>query len=211
MAKKKNQELLDLAAEDAGKMESIPDDDAIARLTQIAHTIALLEIESINIDERQKEITQELNKLKREFLPEAMSNCGMSDFTTVAGVSVKVKNTVYARLNKDAQARGFQWLMNNGLGSIIKNKVTATLAHDDKLVTTLIKTLEKHRVSFTANQEVPWNTLQSAIRDKLETEREAKADGRRIPLGKQVPRDLFNVYEGPEAKIDIKNIDTDKL
>lgn len=83
------------------------------------------------------------------------------------------------------------WLDKNGLGDIIKNKITADFGRDDKEQTraTVMKTLlEKNGVNFKNEQTVHPQTLKATIKDSLKQ-------------GKDVPFDDFNLVSGVNVKI----------
>jgi len=202
--------VLDAIYEDAGEMaNSLPEDSKLQELSDLLKVYFDAEKQKKDLEVQLKETGTILQRMLREFIPESMAMLGVDSVTTSEGLKVSVIQAVYARLNKQDQLRGFNWLKKHGLDGIIKNQIVVNVDKKDegqtKVLDKLLSTLDKHGFTYNIDEKVHAATLQAAIRDEILQEQSLMAQGKKIPASKRVPTDLFNVFVGREAKIDMKS------
>lgn len=206
MAPKKS--AMDAIYEESDICDSIPDDSKLQGISDMMKEYFKLEKRKVEVEVEMKSLAETLRRMVREYIPEAMSILGVDTIVTADGLKVSVEEKVYARLNKEDQLRGFAWLKKHGLDGIIKNQVIVNIDKKDpdqaKLVEKLLTTMDKHGMSYEIEEKVHAATLQAAIRDEIREEQRLIAQGKKIPASKKVPENLFNVFVGREAKIDLR-------
>lgn len=201
---------LEAIYEDAENMvDSLPDDAKLGELSDMLKDYFAKEKKKKELEAELKDTAEMLRRMVREYIPENMAILGMDSVTTSEGLKVSIAEVVYARLNKEDQLKGFAWLKKRGLDGIIKNQIVVNVDKKDpdqlKIIDKLVNTLEKHGLSYNVEEKVHPATLQSAIRDEVREEQSIISQGRKVPASKRVPTDLFNVFVGREAKIDMKS------
>lgn len=206
MPKPKKNPLLDQIAEEASLLDSIPTDDGLAEVSALVKQYVMLLQEKAKAEAEVDRLSAELLKMTRTYLPEAMLNLGMEKIQNEMGVEVKTQEVVRCRLNQADKERGFKWLIDRGLGGIIKRQVTVLPDKENPkhaaLLEKLYASLEKYELDYNVKEDVHASTLQAAIRDEVYGLREREANGEKIPAKQRIP-DFFNLYVGQEAKVTI--------
>lgn len=160
----------------------------------VEDTLAMVR-ESEKLAERQKELTEEINKILRDKMPKLMSDMHLSDFTTDTGFKVEVKDHIAASIPKESEkaSKAFAWLTEHGHGDLIKNKVIVTFGReeDEKATELAVALAERYPEAVDNKKEVHHMTLSAFVRDQLQAE-EAPVD---------FPLDLFNVIRFDQAEI----------
>lgn len=125
-------------------------------------------------------------------LPEMLEAVGMSSITTSTGVTIQVKETVYAKIaNKNAFA-AYKWLDENGHGGSVKRQVIVPFEYDDEeAAEALYDQLLEEFPDVDTKKNIHHSTLRSLMADLIEAEVD-------------FPRELFGVFVRKEAKITSK-------
>lgn len=98
------------------------------RLRALAARFESLKAEKAELDASLKEVNRELKELEETKLPEEMARLGMvknnkGSFTTPSGMRISLRTDVYASTVKAKEDEFFEWLRDNGSGSLIKESV----------------------------------------------------------------------------------------
>jgi len=100
--------------------------------------------------------------LVRHHIPDAMAECGLTEFVTDVGVKVKLNEMIFGKiLDEDA---AHQWLMESGNGAIIKTKVSTQVDRGDQaLLTKLLELLEANNFSSAVKSDIHHKTLNKFV------------------------------------------------
>lgn len=105
-----------------------PTQEAFANLNALVSAAIAAEVELEKASEVQKAKRQALDALIMEAIPTAMDQMGLKEFTTLSGLTIKVKEDLSHSLAADRKPAGLDWLEKNGHGSIIKSELTISFA-----------------------------------------------------------------------------------
>lgn len=206
MPKKKDSAILDIIADEAAALESMPMDGQLEQVAELVKQYVTALREKARLEQELKENANLLLGLTRTFLPEALMGLGMKKFVTDTGVEVKTQEVVRCRLNIPDKPAGFRWLMARGMGGIIKRKIVVVPDKEDdkqlELMEKMKKSLEKYGIDYDETEDVHAATLQAAIREEVEAQRDIERSGKKVPANRKIP-DIFNLYVGQEAKVTI--------
>src|SRR6266576_2189196 len=170
-------------------------DTELRGLTELVTMQMAAEAELAILEETEKRTKERLNKLQMELVPNKMQELGLTSISLSNGANVKVEDHFSAgiptqeSIRKDVTKAGrrvecFKWLKENDGVDIIKSEVVITLTKgQEKELQRIAKILEKNKVPFNLLDEVHWQTLRSFLKEQIQQ-------------GRDVPRDLFSVFEG---------------
>lgn len=166
-----------------------PGDDSLKVVAELAARQVQLEKEIEDLETQLKEKNEALTQVQEKDLPEAMTECGISEFKLVDGSKVTVKPYYQANPPKDKYEEAMQWLRDNNHGDLIKNDVTVSFGKgEDNRAADFKIFLKDNGTSFTDKTGVHPQTFKAFVREQVET-------------GKNLPFDLLGVYIGQKATI----------
>lgn len=84
-----------------------------------------------NLNELLKTSTDELKRIQEFLLPEAMAAIGMSEFKLTNGSKITIKEDIYASIRVERIENALGWLVEKGLGDIIKDEVKVNLGRGE--------------------------------------------------------------------------------
>jgi len=176
---------------------------AVADLAQKMHD---LENEIVDLEKQVKAKKQALTQIAEQDLPDLMQELNIRDFTLTNGAKVEVKevvsgsipsNSAIDRCKDDMDKAGmqlrqeqcFDYLREQGAGALIKSNVEVQFGREeDDQCNQFVKELQDRKMFYKRNIGVHPASLNSYIREQLEA-------------GKNIPHDLFKLYEGRRANI----------
>jgi hypothetical protein len=162
--------------------------DGLAQLAILAAEQFAAEVEVARIDQELADAKAKLRDIAWNQVPELMDKLGMREFTTNAGLKIKVSDDVRCGVIKSPPA--LKWLRDNGLGGLIKSRVTVPFSKGSEAdADALVDKLQGEGMAATCTQEVHNQTMQSTIKGLLEE-------------GKDVPLDLFGAHMQSRAKVE---------
>lgn len=143
--------------------------------------------------ERQKElsllssnVTGALVDIDSRLIPDAMSNAGMSKFTTKDGRTVSYKTEFRGNIRNP---KAVQWLVKNGFEDLLKDDITVKFTRGQRTdAQALMKHLDQVGDAYDEKIHIPWNTLSGFIRERREK-------------GDAFPEELFDVTEFYVTKV----------
>lgn len=201
-------DVMDAIYEDAAVTRDLPDNESMLKLSELLDEYFSLERRKAEIEQELKNTGNTLLRMIREYIPELMGTLGLDSVQTDKGLKVSVVEVVRARLNKADELKGFAWLKKHGLEGIIKSRII--VAHDKedpeqvKIIEKMTRALENYGVAYQVEEKVHPQTLQAAIRDEYANQKKLESQGKKLKASEKVPADLFNLFVGREAKIDMK-------
>lgn len=170
-------------------------DDAFAQLEQLVHDEAEEAARISRLEAELRVAKARHDHIVERAIPELMTDVlKQKECVTRGGVRVRIKRAVRASLpsakeRPDDRAQAIAWLLANGHGGVIKNKVVVTLDKgEDSRATELLSMLRDQNLDASADKDVPHQTLGALVRELL-------ADGR------SVPKKLLNVFDQNVAEL----------
>lgn len=146
-----------------------------------------------SLEELSKGVKAEIQNLVTKLIPDAMASAGVSDFKTVSGVKVTVRDFINGSLPKDPEARNVAlgWLSKNGAADIIKDYVSLEFSKGQHNFAADVKaTLEEKGATFTSKEDVHPSTLAAYARERLRN-------------GEPCPMELLGLFSGRKAKVEL--------
>lgn len=164
--------------------------DDLSNITKLAVQVVERQSTVEQIEEQLKEARANLRQVQERDLPEAMLACNMEKFTTADGHSISVTETLYASVAKKNKAAAAKWLIENELGSLVKEDVIVSFdsGQHDKLKEVIDILVDAGVVNFTTAESMSTASIKSAIKELL-------GDGKEVPL------DLFGAYFARKAVV----------
>jgi len=172
--------------------EEKPSDEAFAKLDQMIKDLVASRTAVADAEDALKKAQENRRQLEEFTIPEYMiDTLGLEEFRNKDGLRVKVVKKIRASIGK-RKAEAFQWLIDNGYDTLIKRTVQVAFNReqgDD--AEALMKELEPKFAGVRQDMKVEAATLTAWVKKMLED-------------GKEVPHDIFGVFEQRFAEIDVK-------
>jgi len=165
--------------------------DELQSISVLAANQRKWEIAIADLNDELKTATEELKKIQEFLLPEAMAAVGMSEFKLTDGSKITIKEDIFASIRVERIENAMGWLVEQGLGDIIKDEVKVNLGRGDfEKAQGLITAIRELGFEPQEKKNVHPMTLKATIREQM---------GR----GVQFPEEFFSVM--PFKKSVIKN------
>jgi hypothetical protein len=149
-------------------MENLPTSVELTELSDLAERQLYYERHICEIEEKLSETKELLRLVSEVYIPETMATIGMSEFKMSNGCKITIKNDVYASIRKDFVAQAINWLDNNGLGDIVKDKVAVDFGRGESdSAKELIKFCEEHGFRASENMSVHPQTLKATVKEQM--------------------------------------------
>jgi len=169
-------------------------DTSIQKMVAMANEVIATEKLVEELEENLSSVKKQLNKLKTVDLPDAMAECGMSEFKTEDGYRISIEDFVSGSLPKDDEKRkdAISWLETNGAESLIKTELTMQFEKSEhNMALSLAAELSEKGYTVNSKMGIHPQTLIAHIKERLKS-------------GKEVPLELLGLYAGRVAKIKAK-------
>jgi vacuolar-type H+-ATPase subunit I/STV1 len=174
---------------DAGDLRKLQDND-LDSLSKLIQRQLDLDVEIENIEETLKEIKREREVLSSETIPSKMQELGIDETTMKDGSKVTVKEAFHCKIPLEKIDEAHDYLRNNDLGDIIKNKVATSFGTgEDNMAGDLVGYIEStYGITPEVKESVHPSTLKATLKKRHEE-------------GLTDPDDLFGIFIRPETKI----------
>jgi hypothetical protein len=174
---------------DAGDLRKLQDND-LDSLSKLIQRQLDLDVEIENIEETLKEIKREREVLSGETIPLKMQELGIDETTMKDGSKVTVKEAFHCKIPLEKIEEAHDYLRNNDLGDIIKNKVATSFGTgEDNMAGDLVGYIEStYGITPEVKESVHPSTLKATLKKRHEE-------------GLTDPDDLFGIFIRPETKI----------
>lgn len=117
---------------------------------------------------RLEHLNDQFNQLVLITIPEAMQQANMSEFKTLDGAVLKVKDDINAHINIVNQPVAYGWLREHGLGSIIKEDcIIDVRALGEDVLEDFAGYLGSKGIEHTSKQSIHAATLKSTVKELL--------------------------------------------
>lgn len=169
-----------------------PGDDALSRLSQVAHDLQLKETEVVLARQHLERLEEERRVMAEEIIPSIMQELYISDLTMSNGAKVLLKKQYYASISKERAHDACEWLRENGYGAIVKNEVIVAFGKgEDILASGAVEALIEAGYQPQHKETVHPQTLKTFVKEMMEG-------------GKLLPYDLLGAGVKEVATIQIK-------
>lgn len=158
------------------------------KVTSLVHEVRSIEKELDALESAQKKLIMRKRHLEEQEIPTALTEAGVSEFTTLDGIKVGTKFIV-GSIPAEAKDEAFRWLDEHGFGGIIKRGVQVNF---DKGST---EAAEKAAEAMRAMGLEPKVTLNVHAQTFMSFAREQIQNGNMLPL------DKWGVFHGTKAVI----------
>ena len=160
------------------------------RIEDLATKLEKLQLEVEEARVALGEAEKRLVECSEREIPEAMDELGLRTVQTSDGLVVKVVETVNAAISRDREKLAFDWLDQNGYGSLVKTQVLARFGRgEDRGAEEAEEALRAITDDVERKKSVHAMTLKKFVKDAL-------AEGVDFPL------DLFGVFTRRQAKVE---------
>ena len=172
----------------AGDLTSI-NQSGISTVSNLCKQQIALEKRIADLELELKDAKRDHRKVAEDLLPAALQEYGVTELKMEDGSEISVAPYYNASIAKDRMDEAFQWLIEAGHGSLIKNHVTAAFGRgEDNSAKDLLAELEQRGMQTQTKTWVEPMTLKSFVKEQVEK-------------GENLPYDLLGVYVGQRAKI----------
>ena len=180
--------LTDLIEEDT-KKEALPSVGNLTELNEMVDLALRLQQMKAEAEAELAEVTDRLKQVEEVIIPNLFDELGMKKFTLSDGRTIEVKEKYASTITKENEAACFNWLEENGLGSIIKKSVICDFKRDEiEEHERLVTVLEDNGIGYAEKQGVHSSTLSAFVKEQIEA-------------GVEFPKDLFKVFLLRSTKI----------
>lgn len=167
-------------------------DEAITKVANLAEVQMKLERELTELQEDMDRKKEELRKVQEYDLPEAMSECGITEFKHKDGFKVSVKPFYSGKISPENIEAAHDWLRKNNFEGIIKHNLKIELGKgQDDIAGEVKEFIKALGLSFEDKEGVHHSTLNAFIKEQTE-------------MGTEIPSSLFGVFIGRKAKVSLK-------
>jgi predicted RNase H-like nuclease (RuvC/YqgF family) len=167
---------------------SAPLDSEIASISTL---IKEMERRSRRINTLENELEAakaEYKQLAQRDLPEAMKAARLSRFTTDDGLSIELKEEVYASISEKNREAAYAYLLSRGDGDLIKSVLELNFGKgESEQMQEFVEGLQELGMSnYKVKESIHANTLKAWVREM-------------VASGEDFPHDLFGVFQFKEA------------
>ena len=178
--------------EDAKRQKEIPNDEKFKQLNTLAKSLVDTKNDISVAEENVSKLKESYKQIRENDLPDMMNSLNMDQFKLTDGTVISVKDDVFASIKADKNVEALQWLDDNGLGDIIKHKISISFnrgEHDDA---------EKFKEMFGQSFKQELDEKSTVHPQTL------KATAKEmVNSGQNLPDDFFSVYEAKVANVKI--------
>lgn len=167
-------------------MDMINDNEELTELVnQVISLDAKLHLAEYNAQNTKKLLADLLEKE----IPLKLQEMGLKEAVLKDGTKVSYVPTYWAKIKNENKAEAFTWLRNNGLGDLIKRRISIDFTKGDDNEASKVKSLLEEKGHLVDDKEdVNYQTLSAMVREQIEK-------------GNDIPKDLLGVFQKKEAKI----------
>lgn len=170
------------------------DSNRVVSDTEISSISSLIK----EMDKRAKRVAQleqalelakaDYRQIAQRDLPEAMRVAGLSQFTTDTGISIELREEVYASIPEKNKQEAYDFLLARGDGDLIKSVVELNFGRGEveKMQGFVAGLQEDGLQNFKVKESIHTNTLRAWVREM-------------VAAGEEFPHELFGVFQYKEA------------
>jgi len=178
--------------QDAKRQKEIPNDEKFKQLNTLAKRFIDTKDDISVAEENVSKLKESLKQIKENDLPDMMSSLNMDQFKLTDGTVISIKDDVFASIKSDKNVEALQWLDDNGLGDIIKHKISVSFNRGEHEDAEKFKEFfgKSFKQELDEKSTVHPQTLKATAKEMVHS-------------GQNLPDTLFNVYEAKIANVKI--------
>ena len=181
--------MTDLFSQMAADVATAPTEEALTRIAQLAQVQQSAEQEVENLEDALKAAKIRLRQVQEKDLPDAILECGVTEFKLLNGAKITVKKFYQGKIAPEYADDAFSWLKDHGHDDIIKNEVALSFGKgEDEDAVEVMQLLKDAGYSPSNKKGVHPMTLKAFIKEMIEA-------------GEPLPLETFGVYIGNKATI----------
>jgi hypothetical protein len=175
---------------DAEELASIPKENKLKALSDLALEQYNMEVEISNIEDALKELKRQRDEISEKQIPEIMNELAIDSFRLKNGAKVALSPYYGAKIES---REAYKWLEENGHEDIIKGEIDIPFpkGFDRSKLKAIMDVARGVGLGGECKEEVHPSTLRAWVKEMITT-------------GQPFPRELFNAYTGYRTKISIK-------
>lgn len=158
------------------------------KVTALVREVRAIDDKLGELAQRSKELNTRKMELETKEIPNALTEAGVSEFTTLEGLKVSTKFVVGA-IPAERKTEAYEWLDSHGHGSIIKRSVEVSFdKNSEAAAETAAKTMRELGLNPKTSLNIHAQTFMSFARDQIQN-------------GKILPLDKWGCFYGTKAVI----------
>jgi hypothetical protein len=164
--------------------------DKLQRLEELTKQMDASFEEVAGLEAKLKEAKENKRMLQEDIIPEAMHEVGQDLLKLPSGRYLSLEHELKVRVPKNAEDEAYSYLEDLGEGGMIKRSVVVEFRQDQEEDAVAALEALRHAGFHQAfvKKSHHWNTLQAWVKAQMED-------------GKEVPRELFGIYERDVAQV----------
>ena len=117
---------------DDAKLTTPVSQDALARLTRLAHDLRDAQAHQDELERQAKDNQKKIDALSEVTIPELMEAMGMKEFVTAEGIRVSIDNKIRVHIPKARIPEAVNWLDENGYGKLVDREFVIKFGREDE-------------------------------------------------------------------------------
>ena len=159
------------------------------KLSEEVEKLKSLQSEIKNLEDRVKDLKEDEKHFSCVIIPKLMEDMNLKSLKLIDGSELTIKKVYSTTMKADKKAQCIKWLRDSGLGDIVKNNITVTFGQNEDNKAMAYANLAREKgYEPTQEEKVHPSTLKVTLEDWKNK-------------GKEVPEDLFWVFDGSQTKI----------
>ena len=163
---------------EADGVAAIPSDALLSRIRDLVGQLVTVDARIVKGEAYLKQLNKEAHDLRHYELPKACQAAGISQMTMSDGSRFEVELNYFTSIptqeaaNKDDEAANrraaaFDWLRENGAGSLIQNKISIDLeTGQDELLAKVLEAVGQLGLSAKTQETANWQRLRSLVKER---------------------------------------------
>jgi len=174
------------------RVDETPETEAFAKLDDLVKQLTQAERDVVEAQAALKAAQSRVRQLDEFDIPDHMDSLGLTEFTNKAGIKIKAVSTIRASIG-DRKVAAFAWLIENNHSALIKRTVvvafnTAQGGDAEALRDELLGRDSLNAAGIKQEMKVEAASLTAFVKKQLKA-------------GKEVPHDIFGIYDQRSTKI----------
>ena len=150
--------------------ELIPTNTELEEISTIANSLLVLKARIKKGTAYLADLQKQATKIETDTLPDALKRAGIKSFEMPSGEGISIKDTVVTNIKLADKPAAYQWMNDNGYGSLVKTKITLAFGMGEKeQADSLIAYLKKEKFDFGSSQDIHAASLKKWGTDALES------------------------------------------
>ena len=174
-------DMVDMMAHDSAEPGVITNEQ-LAAISALARSQRDQEQRVAELEKELDEAHKRLRKTSEVDLPSVMDEVGLESFTLTDGTRITVKETLYASISAAKKPAAAQWLLDNELGSLVKDTVSVPFEKGD------------HERAVALQDFLRCEGYEPGVAETINTASVKAAINELMEQGREVPLDLFGAY-----------------